>query len=62
MTQIALHTEYYTQPHLQKHVIRILLMVPIYAVDAWLALRFKKARQRWPHGSKLAPFIVQAIT
>ncbi|GIL83405.1 hypothetical protein Vretifemale_12234 [Volvox reticuliferus] len=43
--EIALHTEYYTQPHLQKHVIRILLMVPIYAVDAWLALRFAKARE-----------------
>ncbi|GLC71802.1 hypothetical protein PLESTF_001168600 [Pleodorina starrii] len=43
--EIALHTEYYTQPHLQKHVIRILLMVPIYAVDAWLALRFNEARE-----------------
>ncbi|KXZ44561.1 hypothetical protein GPECTOR_65g179 [Gonium pectorale] len=41
--EIAMHTEYYTQPRLQKHVIRILLMVPIYAVDAWFALRFQKA-------------------
>ncbi|EFJ44050.1 hypothetical protein VOLCADRAFT_65309, partial [Volvox carteri f. nagariensis] len=44
--EIALHIEYYTRPHLQKHVIRILLMVPIYAVDAWLALKFKKAGGR----------------
>jgi hypothetical protein len=44
LAQIAMHTEYYTQPRLQKHVIRILLMVPIYAVDAWFALRFQKAR------------------
>ncbi|GLC61465.1 hypothetical protein PLESTB_001759200 [Pleodorina starrii] len=43
--EIAMHTEYYTQPRLQKHVIRILLMVPIYAVDAWFALRFRKARE-----------------
>jgi hypothetical protein len=44
--QIAMHTEYYTQPKLQKHVIRILLMVPIYAVDAWFALRFREVRSR----------------
>ncbi|KAG2436373.1 hypothetical protein HXX76_006680 [Chlamydomonas incerta] len=43
--EIAMHTEYYTQPRLQKHVIRILLMVPIYAVDAWFALRFRRARE-----------------
>ncbi len=36
-----MHTEYYTQPRLQRHVIRILWMVPIYAVDAWFALRFQ---------------------
>jgi hypothetical protein len=36
-----MHTEYYTRPRLQRHVIRILWMVPIYGVDAWLALRFR---------------------
>eukprot|EP00199_Chlamydomonas_sp_CCMP681_P000604 CAMPEP_0119112536 /NCGR_PEP_ID=MMETSP1180-20130426/40661_1 /TAXON_ID=3052 ORGANISM="Chlamydomonas cf sp, Strain CCMP681" /NCGR_SAMPLE_ID=MMETSP1180 /ASSEMBLY_ACC=CAM_ASM_000741 /LENGTH=467 /DNA_ID=CAMNT_0007100083 /DNA_START=261 /DNA_END=1665 /DNA_ORIENTATION=- len=40
-----MHTEYYTRPRLQKHVIRILWMVPIYAVDAWFALRFRDARE-----------------
>eukprot|EP00201_Polytomella_parva_P018258 CAMPEP_0175072124 /NCGR_PEP_ID=MMETSP0052_2-20121109/19699_1 /TAXON_ID=51329 ORGANISM="Polytomella parva, Strain SAG 63-3" /NCGR_SAMPLE_ID=MMETSP0052_2 /ASSEMBLY_ACC=CAM_ASM_000194 /LENGTH=299 /DNA_ID=CAMNT_0016339521 /DNA_START=289 /DNA_END=1184 /DNA_ORIENTATION=+ len=43
--EIALHTEYYTQPNLQKHVIRILWMVPIYGVDAWFALRFRRAAE-----------------
>lgn len=42
--QVAMHTEYYTRPRLQRHVIRILWMVPIYSLDAWLALRFKDAR------------------
>lgn len=28
----------YTKPYLQKHVIRILWMVPIYAGDAWIGL------------------------
>ncbi|MEW5307253.1 MAG: hypothetical protein WDW36_009661 [Sanguina aurantia] len=46
--EVAMHTEYYTRPRLQRHVIRILWMVPIYALDAWLALRFTDARE-WLH-------------
>eukprot|EP00878_Enallax_costatus_P003177 GHUV01003377.1.p2 GENE.GHUV01003377.1~~GHUV01003377.1.p2 ORF type:complete len:431 (+),score=84.39 GHUV01003377.1:242-1534(+) len=42
--EVAMHTEYYTRPRLQRHVIRILWMVPIYSLDAWFALRFKDAR------------------
>lgn len=42
--EIAMHLEHYAKPHLQKHVIRILLMVPIYAVDSWFALRFSDTR------------------
>lgn len=42
--EIALHLEYYSQPHLQKHIIRILGLVPIYALDAWFCLRFMDAR------------------
>jgi hypothetical protein len=39
--EVAQHLENYRMPRLQRHVVRILLMVPIYAVDCWLALRFK---------------------
>ena len=39
--EVAMHLEYFSRPALQIHVIRILWMVPIYAMDAWLALRFK---------------------
>lgn len=36
--QIAMHLRHYTQPSVQKYIVRILWMVPIYAVDSWLAL------------------------
>ena len=39
--EVAMHLENFSRPRLQIYVIRILWMVPIYAVDAWLALRFK---------------------
>ncbi len=38
--EVAMHLEYFTRPRLQIHVIRILWMVPIYALDSWFALRF----------------------
>lgn len=31
------------QPQLQRHVVRIMWMVPVYAIDSWFALRFKEA-------------------
>lgn len=34
------HMRHYTQPHLQRYIVRILLMVPIYAVDSFLSFRF----------------------
>ncbi|XP_061163938.1 transmembrane protein 184C-like [Saccostrea echinata] len=40
---ILQHLVNYTQPNLQRHIIRILWMVPIYAVNAWFALRFPEA-------------------
>ncbi|XP_033631576.1 transmembrane protein 184C-like [Asterias rubens] len=37
---IVNHMIYFTRPNLQKHIIRILLMVPIYVLNSWFALRF----------------------
>lgn len=42
--EVALHLEYYSRPALQRHIIRILLMPPIYALDSWFCLRFISAR------------------
>lgn len=44
--QIALHVRHYNAPELQRHVVRIICMVPIYALVSWLSLRFSSAR-RW---------------
>ncbi|XP_046978806.1 transmembrane protein 184C [Vanessa cardui] len=38
--QITQHIVHYTKPSLQKHIIRILWMVPIYALNAWIGLEF----------------------
>lgn len=35
------HFLHYTQPHLQRFVVRIIWMVPIYSIESWLSLRFK---------------------
>ncbi|CAL1582145.1 unnamed protein product [Knipowitschia caucasica] len=37
---ILQHLVHYTQPELQKPIIRILWMVPIYSLDSWLGLRY----------------------
>ncbi|XP_042154448.1 transmembrane protein 184C isoform X1 [Oncorhynchus tshawytscha] len=39
---ILQHLVHYTQPELQKPIIRILWMVPIYSVDSWIALRYPR--------------------
>jgi len=36
------HMRNYTIPELQKYIVRILVMVPIYSIDSWLSLRFVK--------------------
>jgi hypothetical protein len=37
------HLRHFTQPPSQKHIVRILFMVPVYALDSWCALRFPTA-------------------
>ncbi|ORY02715.1 DUF300-domain-containing protein [Basidiobolus meristosporus CBS 931.73] len=34
------HAQFYTKPNQQRYIIRIVLMVPIYAVISWLSYRF----------------------
>lgn len=36
------HMLHYNKPVIQKHIVRIIIMIPIYAVDSWLSLI-------WPH-------------
>ncbi|XP_077359684.1 transmembrane protein 184ba isoform X2 [Festucalex cinctus] len=38
--QIYMHLRFYSSPREQRHIVRILFIVPIYAVDSWLSLLF----------------------
>nr|XP_029540873.1 transmembrane protein 184B-like isoform X1 [Oncorhynchus nerka] len=38
--QIYMHLRYYSSPNEQRHIVRILFIVPIYAFDSWLSLLF----------------------
>lgn len=40
---IVMHLTHWNAPHIQKYVVRIIWMVPIYSIESWLALRFKGA-------------------
>jgi hypothetical protein len=40
---IVMHLLQYNAPHIQKYVVRIIWMIPIYSIESWLALRFRKA-------------------
>lgn len=40
MLGIIQHALNYSKPHLQKYIIRILFMVPIYALNSWIVLKF----------------------
>ncbi|KAK3374473.1 organic solute transporter Ostalpha-domain-containing protein [Lasiosphaeria ovina] len=37
---IMMHAMHYTMPHEQKHIIRILFMIPVYATSSYLSLRY----------------------
>ena len=39
--QIYKHLTNFYKPELQRYIIRILWLVPIYAIDSWFSLRFK---------------------
>jgi bacteriorhodopsin len=41
---ILAHLRHYTVPQHQRYIVRILIMVPIYAIDAWFSLRFIDVR------------------
>jgi hypothetical protein len=41
---VYLHFTHWYMPNVQKYVVRILFMVPLYAVQSWLSLRFRDAR------------------
>uniref|UniRef100_A0A672KBS3 Transmembrane protein 184B-like n=1 Tax=Sinocyclocheilus grahami TaxID=75366 RepID=A0A672KBS3_SINGR len=40
VSQIYMHLRYYNTPNEQRHIVRILFIVPIYAFDSWLSLLF----------------------
>lgn len=40
---IVLHLLNWRQPNIQKYIVRIIWMVPLYGVESWLALRFRTA-------------------
>jgi hypothetical protein len=44
MRLVYLHFTHWYMPGVQKYVVRILFMVPIYAIQSWLSLRFHHAR------------------
>lgn len=41
LSDIHMHMLHYVRPDLQRYYIRILWMVPLYAIESWLALRYK---------------------
>lgn len=40
LLQIYMHLRFYSSPREQRHIVRILFIVPIYAFDSWLSLLF----------------------
>lgn len=38
---IVQHLTHWNSPNIQKYVVRIIWMIPIYSIESWLALRFK---------------------
>jgi len=41
---VYLHFRHWYMPKVQKYVIRIIFMVPLYSIQSWLSLRFRESR------------------
>jgi hypothetical protein len=41
--EIIMHLQHYYMPNVQKFVVRILWMVPLYSVQSWFSLRFHES-------------------
>jgi hypothetical protein len=41
---VAQHLQNYFNPELQRYIIRCIWMVPVYAIDSWISLRFHAVR------------------
>eukprot|EP01113_Clastostelium_recurvatum_P026929 TRINITY_DN3236_c0_g2_i2.p1 TRINITY_DN3236_c0_g2~~TRINITY_DN3236_c0_g2_i2.p1 ORF type:complete len:393 (-),score=67.98 TRINITY_DN3236_c0_g2_i2:23-1201(-) len=41
------HLRNYTSPRVQRWIVRILIMVPVYAIDSFLSLRFRRFSSVW---------------
>lgn len=49
---IVAHLRHFSNPRQQKLIVRLLLMVPIYAIDSFFSLRWREVTC----GSRVAPF------
>jgi len=68
LNDILLHALHYCRPELQRYYIRILWLVPIYAVQSWLALRFypnrvyfATARELYESFGEYQPLVLRSI-
>jgi hypothetical protein len=44
---IIFHAFHYSLPHQQKHIIRILFMLPVYAIVSWISYKFYRHAIYW---------------
>lgn len=40
LNEVMKHLQNYSSPRLQRHIVRILFMPPVYAIDCFVAMRF----------------------
>lgn len=49
---IGKHLSFFTSPHVQRHIVRILFLAPLYAVLSWLSYYFYNQGQQLPLGPR----------